>query len=218
MAWFKCFSQSGGHIEPPEWDIEMNDVVLDEPIELGNGNYTIGFMIDTNVSAYNNNNAVGFVSLRERGSGYIDEPDAMDCSIEFAINSYCIIVFIRGRLAFGDSDAQHKAVGEITGASRTFVGDYRNKPLNVRYSADGISAEFSCSAEGVPSFSVSISTTGIPVAWEEGHEGDWEYITEKAYPPTNNYSQLGAWYGGAGHYTFDGTIKYLRIKQNEEEE
>lgn len=213
MAWYECITQgNGGHIEPPEWDIEMDDVVLDEPIELGVGNYEFGFFVDTNESAYNRDNALGFVSWSDDWS---EHPELRRFGIEFSINMYEIRVFIRGHVCFSDSADREQALGEQTGAVREFVGDYRNKNLRISIGGDG-SASFSCTDEGVPSFFCSVRGVGIPVEWEEGHEGEWQYITRYDFPDAASENQIGGWYGGAGRYTFNGTITHLRIKQVED--
>lgn len=214
MAWYKCFSGSSHHIPSPwAWEIHNVDLSEDDPNDgYGTGMERCSFLlnVDTTKSAYANNNSIIGATLDDNPlpEPTPDDPykpnTAMNCSIQVVINSYQIIVFIRGRCYFSDSDPEQQAVGEITGASRTIVGDFRN--MDIYGSIGGGTASISVGGQ-----TIEVTTKGVPIEWEEGHEGDWRYITGYVVPKTNNRITIGYWYGGAGYHEFDGHINYLKI-------
>ena len=220
MAWFKCFSQSGGHIEPPEWDMELYNVEFSSSdpffiyLRPVSGSYTVEFSLDTDAENYDNDNAFGFITMSEPGV----EPHECTRVVEFSMNKYRMIVFIRGRIYFDDSDEEHTAIGEISGASRRFDGDWRNTPLRVTFNDLGDFTLFTQDEHGFWNSLCTAITQGVPIAWEEGHEGEWEHITAYWDAATLNIFKIGEWYGGVARHQFDGKANYIKIKENKEEE
>jgi len=215
MAWFKCFSQSGGHIEPSEWDMELYNVDFssDDPydtLNLRGRSFLVEFSLDTDAENYDNDNAFGFITMLDPGV----EPHECTRVVEFSMNKYRMIVFIRGRIYFDDSDAEHRKIGEISGASRRFDGDFRNTPLRVTFNDMGDFILFTQDEHGFWNSLCTVITQGVPIAWEEGHEGEWEYITGYADSFPINTIKIGEWYGGVGHHQFDGKANYIKIKEN----
>ena len=219
MAWFKCFSQSGGHIEPPEWDMELYNVEFSSSdpffiyLRPVLGSYTVEFSLDTDAENYDNDNAFGFITMSEPGV----EPHECTRVVEFSMNKYRMIVFIRGRIYFDDSDEEHTAIGEISGASRRFDGDFRNTPLRVTFNDLGDFTLFTQDEHGFWISICTVFTQGVPKEWEEGHEGEWEYITAYWDSFPRNELKIGEWYGGVGHHQFDGKANYIKIKENKVE-
>jgi hypothetical protein len=222
MAWFKCFSQSGGHIEPPEWNMELYNVDFSsedpyDTINLRGRSFLVEFSLDTDAENYDNDNAFGFITMFDPGV----EPQECTRVVEFSMNKYRMIVFIRGRIYFGGldpSDEEHQAIGEISGASRRFDGDYRNTPLRVAFNNEGDFTLYTQSEHGWWEPLCVVSPQDVPIAWEEGHQGDWRYITDYAVSFPHNGLKIGEWYGGVALRRFDGKANYIKIKDTSEEE
>lgn len=220
MIFFKAYPNRNLPPTPSEWDMELYNVEFSSSdsffIYLRHvlGSYTVEFSLDTDAENYDNDNAFGFITMSDPGV----EPHHCTRVVEFSMNKYRMIVFIRGRIYFDDSDEEHQAIGEISGASRRFDGDYRNTPLRVTFNDIG---DFTLFAQDEHGFWISICTVspqGVPKAWEEGHEGDWQYITEYWDSVPINDLKIGEWYGGVALHQFDGKANYIKIKENKEEE
>lgn len=219
MAWYKCFS-SNGSPAPSEWDWEIYNVDFsssdpDDDIKTGYpltvyGEWDMLINLDTNAPAYDNNNNIGLFTLVDEPT---PEPDAVDASIELVINSYQLLVFIRGRLCFSD-DTDHSIWGSVTGSSKNFVGDYRNVDIKIesRLPQSGFST-ITVKAKNGNQFDTlcSIDLLGYP-HWNESHT---EIISDSK--PTNNHLVIGSWYGGAGRHEFDGHLNYFKFKIIREE-
>lgn len=218
MAYFKAYP----NITPPdpsEWDMELTNVEFssDDPydtLQLRGRSALVEFSLDTDAENYDNDNAFGFITMIAPGV----EPYECTRVVEFSMNKYRMSVFIRGRIYFSDSDAEHKKIGEISGASRRFDGDYRNTPLRASFDKDGNFTLFTQDEHGFWNSLCTANTQGVPIAWEEGHEGEWEYITAYWDAVTINTFKIGEWYGGVGHHQFDGKANYIKIKDTSEEE
>lgn len=219
MAWFKCFSQSGGHIEPPEWDMELYNVEFSSSdpffiyLRTVLDSYTVEFSLDTDAENYDNDNAFGFITMSEPGV----EPHECTRVVEFSMNKYRMIVYILGRIYFDDSDEKHQAIGETSGASRRFDGDYRNTPLRVTFNDMGDFTLFTQDEHGFWNSICTVFPQGVPKEWEEGHEGEWEYITSYWDSFPRNELKIGEWYGGVALHQFDGKANYIKIKENKVE-
>ena len=218
MAYFKAYP----NITPPdpsEWDMELTNVEFSSEIPydtlyLRGRSFLIEFSLDTDAENYDNDNAFGFITMITPGV----EPHECTRVVEFSMNKYRMIVYILGRIYFDDSDAEHRAVGETHGASRRFDGDWRNTPLRVTFNDLG---DFTLFTQDEHGFWNPICTTipqGVPKEWEEGHEGEWEYITSYWDSVAINMFKIGEWYGGVALHQFDGKANYIKIKDTSEEE
>ena len=218
MAWFKCFSHGGGTPTPSEWDMELYDLDFSssdpyDEIFVGGEGLTVEFSIDTDAELYDNNNSFGFVTLGDAGH----EPETCVRVVQFCMNKYEMKVFIRGRIYFtppDSSDAQHIKIGEISGASRVFEGDYRNRVFRATFNKEGrFSLELKDENTGFFNNICGTSGQDVPDGWEEGHEGEWEYINHYYASTSINNFYFGSWYGGVGHHQFDGHVNFLKIKK-----
>ena len=217
MIYFKAYPNRNLPPPPSEWGLELYDFDLsssnpDDDIIM-QGFYQILFNVDTDASAVDNNNNIGLIAqLDESSPFYRPEPYKMNASMQITINSYCLVVYIVGRIHFSDSDSEHIAIGEMSGASRQFVGDYRNTDIRITdLSGCKYVVEYK---DGNGDWQVLVSTDskGIPVEWEEGHIGEWQYITAWDKVPVNDYVCIGKWYGGIAYHQFDGHVNYLKVR------
>ena len=222
MIYFKAYPNRNLPPTPSEWDMELYNVEFSsedpyDTLNLRGRSFLIEFSLDTDAENYDNDNAFGFITMFKPGV----EPHECTRVVEFSMNKYRMIVFIRGRIYFGGldpSDEEHRAIGEISGASRRFEGDWRNTPLRVAFNVEGGFILYTQSEHGWWDPICIVNPQGVPIAWEEGHEGDWEYITDYAVSFPNNGIKIGEWFGGVGHHQFDGKANYIKIKNTSEEE
>jgi len=219
MIYFKAYPNRNLPPTPSEWDMELYNVEFSsddtyDTLNLRGRSFLVEFSLDTDAENYDNDNAFGFITMLDPGV----EPHECTRVVEFSMNKYRMIVFIRGRIYFDDSDAEHRKIGEISGASRRFDGDFRNTPLRVTFNDMGDFILFTQDEHGFWNSLCTVITQGVPIAWEEGHEGEWEYITGYADSFPINTIKIGEWYGGVGHHQFDGKANYIKIKDTSEEE
>jgi hypothetical protein len=219
MIFFKTYPNRNLPPPPSEWDMELYNVDFssEDPYDtlyLRGRSALIEFSLDTDAENYDNDNAFGFITMLDPGV----EPQECTRVVEFSMNKYRMIVYILGRIYFDDSDEKHRAIGEISGASRRFEGDWRNTPLRVSFNKDGNFILFTQDEHGFWNPLCTTIPQGVPKEWEEGHEGEWEYITSYWDSFPRNELKIGEWYGGVAHHQFDGKANYIKIKENKEEE
>jgi hypothetical protein len=184
-----------------------------DTINLRGRSFLVEFSLDTDAENYDNDNAFGFITMLDPGV----EPQECTRVVELSMNKYRMIVYILGRIYFDDSDEKHRAIGEISGASRRFEGDWRNTPLRVAFDKDGNFILFTQDEHGFWNSLCTVSTQGVPKEWEEGHEGEWEHITSYWDSFPRNELKIGEWYGGVALHQFDGKANYIKIKENKVE-